>query len=711
VTVASSTDDATFEVADDEDRRTELLNRVADASVGLRERVASDADRSRLDRFAYRQFAGKFRDRHDRFESYRRVVNQARYEETYDRYLARTTLWTLLTFAVGTVVGLLFALLFRQLGVFSALGLAVPLGPLSPAVDVVKTPLAMATVTLSVALLFAVPVGATLYYAPRFAAYQRERAVDYLLPQAVTYMFALSQGDLPFPAIVRRLAETEDTYGEVAVAFQAVTNDMDFFGSDLRSALRSARESTPSTELAELLDDMIGIIDTGGDVTPFLRSKAEEYQERRLRANDRMVDTVGMYAQLYMIAGVAFPLFLLITLTIMVAISGSGMARLQLVVYVLVPTVAVGFIVLIDTVSPDDLGTSPTLPVDDDRVSVGELADRLDGETTDRAPSRTSGHTDALSAAEASGIEGLRAALRRQSTVRTLRAPIDLVRRRPVVSLAISVPIALVYVGVLALAGISVPTPTGFLAAPIATTLLSVVVPLFGVLVPLAYFHERQYRHRQRVNRELPDVVRKLASTSKTGMTLAQNIGLVGETSEGYLAGEFQRVDHALNYNVVLGDALRRMSNRVRNERLTRVVHLLAEANAASGRVRAVLTVVADDVRNAYRLETRRRDETRNQLVIGVMGFLLYLVVAVGVIEFYLPPMVEAASQASELGATTFGTNIDIDAFRVVLFHGALLQALATGLVSGQIAYDSALAGLKLALPQLLLATVVFCFV
>jgi flagellar protein FlaJ len=153
------------------------------------------------------------------------------------------------------------------------------------------------------------------------------------------------------------------------------------------------------------------------------------------------------------------------------------------------------------------------------------------------------------------------------------------------------------------------------------------------------------------------------------------------------------------------------MSNRVRNERLTRVVHLLAEANAASGRVRAVLTVVADDVRNAYRLETRRRDETRNQLVIGVMGFLLYLVVAVGVIEFYLPPMVEAASQASELGATTFGTNIDIDAFRVVLFHGALLQALATGLVSGQIAYDSALAGLKLALPQLLLATVVFCFV
>ena len=73
--------------------------------------------------------------------------------------------------------------------------------------------------------------------------------------------------------------------------------------------------------------------------------------------------------------------------------------------------------------------------------------------------------------------------------------------------------------------------------------------------------------------------------------------------------------------------------------------------------------------------------------------------------------MVEAASQASELGATTFGTNIDIDAFRVVLFHGALIQALATGLVSGQIAYDIALAGLKLALPQLLLATVVFCFV
>ncbi|MDZ7745297.1 MAG: type II secretion system F family protein [Halobacteriales archaeon] len=710
--MASNTDDAAFEVDDpDDERRAELLNRVADAVVAVRERFATDADRSRLDRFAYRRFAGTFRDRRDRFESYRRVVNQARYEESYDRYLARATLWTLVALAGGTVVGLLFALLLRQLGVFAGLSLAVSLGPLSPVAALLKIPLGMGFVTLAVGLFVAAPVGASLYYAPRFAAYQRERAIGYLLPQAVTYMFALSQGDLPFPAIVRRLAQTEDTYGEVAVAFQAVTNDMDFFGSDLRSALRSARESTPSTELAELLDDMIGIIDTGGDVTPFLRSKAEEYQERRRRANDQTVDTVGMYAQLYMIVGVAFPLFLLITLTIMVAISGSGMARLQLVVYLLVPTVAVGFIVLIDAISPDDLGTSPTLPVDDDRVSVPELADRLDGETTDRAPSRTSGHTDALSPTEASGIEGLRAALRRQSTVRTFRAPIDLVRRRPIVSLAISVPVALVYIGVIAIGGIAVPTPTGFFAAPVATTLLSVVVPLFGILTPLAYFHERNYRHRQRVNRELPDVVRKLASTSETGMTLAQNIGLVGETSEGYLAGEFRRVDRAMEYNVVLGDALRRMSNRVRNERLTRIVHLLAEANAASGRVRAVLTVVADDVRTAYRLETRRKDETRNQLVIGVMGFLLYLVVAVGVIEFYLPPMAEAASQANALGASTFGTNIDIDAFRVVLFHGTLVQALATGLVSGQIAYDSALSGLKLALPQLLLATVVFCFI
>ena len=707
-----SADDAGFTVDEKRDRWTELLNRAADAIVAARETVATGEGRSRFDRFAYRQFAGRFRDRRDRFDEYRRIVNQARYEETYDRYLARVTLWTLVSFALGAVVGLLFALLFHRLGLFAGVGLSVSLGPLSSVATLLKLPLGMGFTTLSVGLLFVVPVGATGYYAPKFAAYQRERAIEYLLPQAITYMFALSQGDLPFPAIVRRLAETEDTYGEVAVAFQAVTNDMDFFGSDLRTALRSARESTPSTELAELLDDMIGIIDTGGDVTPFLRSKAEEYQERRRRANDRVVDTVGMYAQLYMIAGVAFPLFLLITLTIMVAISGSGTARLQLVVYLLIPVIAAGFIVLIDTVSPDDLGTSPTLPVDTDRVSVAELADRLDGENgASRAPGRTSGHTGALSVTEANGIEGLHAALRRQSTVRTLRAPIDLVRDRPVASLAFSVPVALGYVGVLALAGVGTATPAGFMAAPIETTLLSVVVPLFAVLVPLAYFHERNYRHRQRVNRELPDVVRKLASTSETGMTLAQNVGLVGETSGGYLAEEFRRVDRAMEYNVVLGDALRRMSNRVRNERLTRVVHLLAEANAASGRVRAVLTVVADDVRNAYRLETRRRDETRNQLVIGVMGFLLYLVVAVGVIEFYLPPMVEAAAQASDLGASTFAANVDIDWFRVVLFHGALIQALATGLVSGQIAYDSSLSGLKLAVPQLLLATVVFLFI
>lgn len=685
-----------------------------------------------LDRFAYRHFSGLFRNRRDRFAYYRRTINQARYEETYDRYLARVVFWTLVAGGIGAVVGLVFASLLRQLGVYTGIETSLPVPEsLVPIVSMLKVPAGMALVTLLVALFFALSIGGPLYYLPKYAAYEREREIEYILPQAITYMFALSQGDLPFPTIVRKLAENEETYGEVSVAMQAVVNDMDYFGADLRSALRKAREATPSRELAELLDDMIGIIDSGGEITPFLRSKAEEYQKRRRRQNEDFVDTVSNLAQTYVVVGVAFPLFLLITYIVLVSISGEGMYVIYLIIYVMIPLVGVGFIVYLDARSADAFGTATTLPVESGGVSVdelearlatagelaadgGDVADTAVGEFASRDPySRTGGHTGPLSPLEEAGIEQLHTALRRRAIVDAIYAPIERIRERPLDSLAITGPVVCIYLLGFSLAGIAVPIPSGFTAAPIWTTLITVVVPLLFILVPLTYYHEKNHRHQWRVNRELPDVLRKLASTSETGMTLAENIGLVAETSEDYLAREFARVHGALDYNVSLEEALTRMANRVRNPRLTRVVHLLAEANAASGRVRDVLAVAADDVRNAYVLDRERFRETRHQITIGMMAFGLYLLIAVGVIQLYLPPMVEAAQQVSTPGVdynAALGTAININLFRAVLFHGAVIQAVVTGLVAGQVAYDDALSGLKIAIVQVLVATAVFLF-
>jgi len=54
--------------------------------------------------------------------------------------------------------------------------------------------------------------------------------------------------------VFRRLVASENQYGEVAKEFQALVNDMDYFGTDIITPIRNTRNRTPSTGLSTFLE-------------------------------------------------------------------------------------------------------------------------------------------------------------------------------------------------------------------------------------------------------------------------------------------------------------------------------------------------------------------------------------------------------------------------------------------------------------------------
>ncbi|MDH5021706.1 type II secretion system F family protein [Halobacterium rubrum] len=706
-----------------------LLERALDVS----DRLHSTDDQSDLDQWAYRTFSGFFRDHETWFASTERAVKQARMDESYDFYLARATMLTLIAAGMGGLLGGIFATLLHFSGLnplYSAV--AVP-ASVESVTSLLRVPLAGFLVVAVTALTFAVPTGTLLLYLPRIRADKRGRQIDMLLPQAVTYIYALSQGSLTIPAIVRKLAGDEEAYGEIAVEFQSVVNNMDYLGADLREALHRTRDATPSDELAELFSDLSSIVESGGGATSYLAQKTESYQRRARRQKDSHIERIDTVGQFYIVAGVIFPLLVMSTFLVLSAITQQGLYRVYIIIYLGLPFISALFIVFLDTTGTDDQTTSPTLTTGSGGVTPSEIEKRLEGHANDEGRgsrgtstdggyhrpvrSRTDGHSGSLSPVERSGLIELYSALRKRHLLSVLREPVDAVREYPPYSLLVTVPVAGLWLLAMSVLGISTPTPAAFLTSPVYTTTLSALIPLFVALTPLSYYHERQARRQRKVNKQLPNVLDKLASASDRGDSVTENLRTVAESSDTYLTRELEATYNELaGWSVSFEDAMTRLANRVKNPRLSRVVNLLLEANTASGRVNDVLEVAASDVKTAFAVEEERRKKTRTHIVIAIFGNSVFLLISIVLVVVMLPALSNAAEAtpnavqagAGAASALPFQQGVSPIEFKLLFYHGALFQALFSGLVAGKIGYDNVLSGLKISLPQLLLVEGVF---
>jgi flagellar protein FlaJ len=695
-----------------------------------------DTGPTRLDKTAYRMFGSRIREREERFESYRETVNAARLEKTYDEYLAKTALLTLLMGGVGMLLGVFIGGFLSYANVFGAIqpDVALPSFLANALTETTKNFLGAVSLTVVSALIFGGITFAILYFAPYNRAYERSREIENLLPQTVTYMYALSQGGMLLVDIIERLADEKGTYGEMAVEFQAVRNNMEFFGSDLKTALRETRNATPNDELGELLDDLVSIIDSGGNPTPFLEDKTEEFHRKSKRNEESFLETLDLVAQAYVTIGVVGVLLALTVFIIIGSIGGSGSGPIYGTVYFGIPILGLLFYVVLDSITVSDKATTATLPEQISELTAKDIEQRLNAPneahsslttdggqnvsrtTTPSRPtySRTDGHSGPIDTGEEKILGQLHNALRRERVLETLGAPLRLIKRRPLTSVMFSVPAALIYIALVSFTGLVEFSSEAMLSRPVWVTTVGIVIPFIGILSPISYFHERNARYQRQINKELADVLQKLSSASGTGAKLSDNIKLVANSSTGILATELRRVENELYWNVSMNNALTRFANRVRNPRLTRVIKLLIESNTASGRVSDVLSVAAKDAQTAKELDARRLSSMTTNMVIIVFGYLIFLAVSVILITQLFPPLAEAASVSSGVdsqaasGTIGGGWDFDLDESRMLFFHGILVQGLVSGTMAGKFGYDSALSGLKFTIIGMLLAVAVF---
>jgi len=513
----------------------------------------------------------------------------------------------------------------------------------------------------------------------------RRTKINLTLHNAVAYMYAMRKGGAQLMPIFRSLSDNAKVYGEIALEFRQVVRDCDFFGYDVVTAIRHLMTTTPSEKLKEFLEDMISVIESGGDLTTFLAGRVKLYQDEARFEQKQYLSFLSLVAESYVTLFVAGPLFLIIIMVVMGMMGGVALLQLSAVVYALIPIGSAIFLILIDIIS-------------------------IKTETVERyVRARWLHEYSDVRIVKKPGEEKFFAKLVQYDRFRNLREflrhPIRAFIRNYSLTLYLTIPLAVLYLIALFL---QVPSYTN---TEIYIDVVDdhIMIALLIVLVPYAVFYELWRRNILGMESLIPDFLERMAGINQVGLTIAQAIGIMVNTNLGLLSYEIRRIKRDIDWGGSFSDALMRFENRVRTPLIARTVTLITKASQMSGSIGDVLSISASDAKMSDILKRERLSDMFIYTAIIYLAFFVFLFVVGVITNQFMPILSEINTEGIPTGTALSGFSaVSLYATERLMYHGVVAQAVFSGLIAGQMGEGSVRAGIKHACIMLVITLFVF---
>ena len=175
---------------------------------------------------------------------------------------------------------------------------------------------------ITVALLFLAPLltmisFASFYlYLPTYRIKKRAENIDRFLPYAINFINSMAVAGVS-PSEIFQTLSTIKVYGEIQIEAKRIAKEINVMGIDNVTALKNAIDLSPSRKFISFLQGMIGTIQSGSDLNNYLSNVSDKFLKDDLIVRKKNLELLGVVAEAFVIAVIAFPIFLVIILSIM----------------------------------------------------------------------------------------------------------------------------------------------------------------------------------------------------------------------------------------------------------------------------------------------------------------------------------------------------------------------------------------------------------
>lgn len=213
--------------------------------------------------------------------------------------------------------------------------------------------------SFTLAVTVAVVIFTLFYLYPLQRSKSRANSIDANLPFAINHMSAIATSGVPSTTLFRLLTHFKE-YGEISKEASKIVRGVDVFGQDLTTSLRQVSSSNPSKKFSEVLEGIIAVVRTGGNLKDYLKIQADEAMFNYRMRRERYMQTLSTYADFYTAVLIAAPLFLVALLAIMNMIGGQVMGMdiptvMRLGIFLVIPVTNIIFIFFIHITQPKEI--------------------------------------------------------------------------------------------------------------------------------------------------------------------------------------------------------------------------------------------------------------------------------------------------------------------------------------------------------------------
>jgi flagellar protein FlaJ len=220
------------------------------------------------------------------------------------------------------------------------------------------------------------------------------------------------------------------------------------------------------------------------------------------------------------------------------------------------------------------------------------------------------------------------------------------------------------------------------------------------------------------INKNLPRLLREIAESGKTGLTLVRAIEVSSERDYGPLTPELKFLVAQISWGMSLEEALKSFAKRARTKLAQRCADLISEVARAGGESQDIMEQLNKHIWELQSIDSERYAQMRPYSAVVYIAFGVFLFTDIMLIRSFFTQIVQlqqkVANTASAGGSagSIFGgaSQVDLNLLKMVLFHATVVQAVIGGLVAGKMSEGRLGAGLKHVMLLLLITFIAFLF-
>ena len=241
-----------------------------------------------------------------------------------------------------------------------------------------------------------------------------------------------------------------------------------------------------------------------------------------------------------------------------------------------------------------------------------------------------------------------------------------------------------------------------------------IVVGLIVAVFPPSIIELMDLRWQNGIDKNIPRLLREIAESGKTGLTLTRAIEVSADRDYGPLTRELKQLVAQLSWGSSIEEAFRAFAIRARTKLAQRTSDLIVEVARSGGDTQEVMEQVNKHIGELQSIDRERYSQMRPYAAVVYIAFGVFLFTDVLLIRSFFTQIVElqakvmATSGGGGGGVFAGAGSVDVGFLKRVLYHAVIIQALFGGLIAGKMSEGRIGAGLKHTLLLLIIAFVTF---